>query len=73
MSAGDKFEKKYKEELDWLFGRLPMFSRVGAAGYKPGLERVERLDAELGHPHRRFKSIHIAGTNGKGSTSSMIA
>ena len=73
MSADDKFEKEYKEELDWLFGRLPMFSRIGAAGYKPGLERVERLDAELCHPHRRFKSIHIAGTNGKGSTSSMIA
>lgn len=73
MSANDKFEKEYREELDWLFGRLPMFSRIGAAGYKPGLERVERLDAELGHPHRRFKSIHIAGTNGKGSTSSMIA
>lgn len=50
-----------------------MFSRVGAAAYKPGLERSEALDNFFGNPHRRFKSIHIAGTNGKGSTSHMLA
>lgn len=50
-----------------------MFSRVGAAAYKPGLERSRALDDFFGNPHRRFKSIHIAGTNGKGSTSHMLA
>lgn len=50
-----------------------MFSRVGAAAYKPGLQTSEQLDAFFGHPHRKFKSIHIGGTNGKGSTSHMLA
>lgn len=63
----------YKETIEWLFSRLPMFSRVGAAAYKPGLENVEKLDAFFGHPHRRYRSIHIAGTNGKGSVSNMLA
>lgn len=63
----------YDEALNWLFGQLPMFSRVGAAAYKPGLQTAENLDATFGHPHRRFKSIHIGGTNGKGSTSHMLA
>lgn len=63
----------YKSTIEYLYGRLPMFSRVGAAAYKPGLETVERLDDAFNHPHRKFKSIHIAGTNGKGSTSSMLA
>lgn len=65
--------EKYQESLDWLFSRLPMFSRIGAPAYKPGLETTERLDEAYGHPHRKFKSIHIGGTNGKGSTSHMIA
>ena len=63
----------YKETLDWLFGQLPMFSRTGGAAYKPGLQTSLDLDAHFGHPHRKFKSIHIGGTNGKGSTSHMIA
>lgn len=50
-----------------------MFSRVGAAAYKPGLERVEALDSLFGHPHRRYRTIHVAGTNGKGSVSHMLA
>lgn len=50
-----------------------MFSRIGAAAYKPGLDNVIRLDEFFGSPHKRFKSIHIAGTNGKGSVSSMLA
>lgn len=66
-------EKKYLESLEWLYSRLPMFSRVGAAAYKPGLEMTETLDVFFRHPHRHFRSIHIGGTNGKGSTSHMIA
>lgn len=64
---------EYKEALDWLFAQLPMFSRVGAAAYKPGLERSEALAAYYGNPERRLKCIHIAGTNGKGSVSSLIS
>ncbi len=57
----------YKETIEWLFRQLPMFSRVGAAAYKPGLDTSLRLDAHFGHPHRRFKSIHVGlSTNGKG-------
>lgn len=63
----------YVETLEWLFRQLPMFSRVGAAAYKPGLDTSLALDSYFGHPHRKFKSIHVAGTNGKGSTSHMIA
>lgn len=63
----------YKEKLDWLFRQLPMFSRVGAAAYKPGLERSIALASHFGNPQDRFKSIHIAGTNGKGSVSHLLA
>lgn len=63
----------YQETLDWLFGQLPMFSRTGAAAYKPGLQTSLDIDAHFGHPHRKFKSIHVGGTNGKGSTSHMLA
>ena len=63
----------YKESTDYLFSRLPMFSRIGAAAYKPGLERVEALDEFFGHPHKEYKTIHVAGTNGKGSVSHLIA
>lgn len=66
-------EKCYRESLDFLFSQLPMFSRVGAAAYKPGLDTSIALDNYFGNPHRKFKSIHIAGTNGKGSTSHFIA
>lgn len=63
----------YQSTLDWLFRQLPMFSRVGAAAYKPGLETSLRLDEHFGHPHHKFRSIHIAGTNGKGSCSHLTA
>lgn len=63
----------YKESLDYLFSRLPMFSRTGAAAYKPGLDTSIELAAFFGNPHEKFKSIHIGGTNGKGSTSHLIA
>ena len=63
----------YKETLKWLFSKLPMYQRQGAAAYRSGLDSIKRLDTYLGYPHKSFKSIHIAGTNGKGSTSHMIA
>ncbi len=63
----------YKETLEWLYQQLPMFSRTGAAAYKPGLQTSEQLDAHFRHPHRQFRSIHVAGTNGKGSTSHLLA
>ncbi|WEK34814.1 MAG: bifunctional folylpolyglutamate synthase/dihydrofolate synthase [Candidatus Pseudobacter hemicellulosilyticus] len=63
----------YQETIDYLFTRLPMFSRVGAAAYKADLTNTLRLCTVLGNPHKKFKSIHIAGTNGKGSTSHMLA
>ena len=52
---------------------LPRFADAGAAAFKPGLERMEQLLAALGEPHTRFRSVHVAGTNGKGSTASFVA
>jgi len=63
----------YQQTLDYLFTRLPMFSKLGAAAYKKDLTNTILLCEALGNPHLRFKSIHIAGTNGKGSTSHMLA
>ncbi|MBD5279793.1 MAG: bifunctional folylpolyglutamate synthase/dihydrofolate synthase [Bacteroides sp.] len=63
----------YQNALDYLYSQLPMFSRVGAAAYKPGLDTSLAIDSFFGHPHRKFKSIHVGGTNGKGSTSHMLA
>lgn len=63
----------YQQALDYLFSQLPMFSRTGAPAYKPGLDTSIQLAAQFGNPHKRFKSIHVGGTNGKGSTSHLIA
>lgn len=63
----------YPETLEYLFGRLAMFSRTGSDAYKPGLGSTLRLSEEFGLPHRAFPAIHVAGTNGKGSVSSLIA
>ena len=63
----------YQETLDYLFAKLPMFSRIGSAAIKKDLTNTLKLCAALGHPEQKFKSIHIAGTNGKGSTSNMLA
>lgn len=65
--------KNYKESLDFLFRQLPMFSRTGAPAYKPGLETSINLARFFDNPHQKIKLIHIGGTNGKGSTSHMIA
>lgn len=67
------YNMEYSEAIDWLFSQLPMFSRVGAPAYKPGLDTSLALDRFFGSPHKQFKSIHIAGTNGKGSVSNMLA
>jgi len=64
---------KYAETLTYLYHNLPMFQRVGAAAYKIDLTNTLELCEVLGNPQRKFKSIHIAGTNGKGSTSHMLA
>ena len=63
----------YSEATNYLFNQLPMFHRIGAAAYKAGLETTLKLDEIFGHPHTKFKSIHVAGTNGKGSVSHIIA
>lgn len=63
----------YEETLQYLYAQLPMFSRVGAAAYKKDIHNTVALCDALGNPQQHFKSIHIAGTNGKGSTSHMLA
>ena len=63
----------YAQTIDYLFTRLPMFSKQGAGAYKKDLHNIIELESANGNPHTQFKSIHIAGTNGKGSTSHMIA
>jgi dihydrofolate synthase/folylpolyglutamate synthase len=63
----------YQETLDYMFASLPMFHRVGAAAYKADLSNTIRICSLLGNPQQHFKTIHIAGTNGKGSVSHMLA
>jgi dihydrofolate synthase / folylpolyglutamate synthase len=63
----------YQQTIEYLYAHLPMFSRIGDAAIKKGLDNTIALCAALGNPQQQFKSIHIAGTNGKGSTSHMLA
>ena len=63
----------YQETLAWLYAQLPMYQRVGAAGFKKGLGNTEALAEALGHPEAKFRSVHVAGTNGKGSSSHLLA
>lgn len=63
----------YKETIEHLFNSAPLFQNVGKSAYKEGLETTLALDAHFGHPHRKFKSIHVGGTNGKGSVSHTLA
>lgn len=65
--------KSYQETLDFLFAQLPMYQRVGTAAYKADLETTLNLDKYFNHPHNSYKTIHIAGTNGKGSVSHCLA
>ncbi len=63
----------YEQTLDYLYTRLPMFQRTGATAYKEGLGNSLSLDTYLNHPHRKYRTIHVGGTNGKGSTSHLLA
>ena len=63
----------YQETIQYLFNSTPVFEHVGAAAYKPGLYNTRELDQHFGHPHTTYKTIHIAGTNGKGSCSHTLA
>ena len=63
----------YLETVQYLYNSAPLFQQTGAAAYKPGLQVTETLDAHFGHPHRRFATIHVAGTNGKGSCAHTLA
>ena len=66
-------ETAYQEMLQKLFHRFPSFQKAGASAYKPGIANMEFFDQLAGHPHRSYKIIHVAGTNGKGSVSNMLA
>lgn len=63
----------YEETLDYLYTQTPMFQSIGAGAYKPGLDTVKALSEMFGGPHKRLKTIHVGGTNGKGSTAHTIA
>lgn len=63
----------YEETLHYLYHQLPVFQQVGSSAYKPGLANSEALDSFFGHPHRKYRTLHVAGTNGKGSTSHLLA
>ncbi|WP_111709387.1 bifunctional folylpolyglutamate synthase/dihydrofolate synthase [Lutibacter citreus] len=63
----------YKNTVNWMFSQLPMYQRQGETAFKKDLSNTLKLATYLGNPQRNFKSVHVAGTNGKGSTSHMIA
>ncbi|MAW96444.1 MULTISPECIES: folylpolyglutamate synthase/dihydrofolate synthase family protein [unclassified Leeuwenhoekiella] len=63
----------YDQTVQWMFNRLPMYQRQGASAFRKDLSNTILLDEHLGNPHTVFKTIHVAGTNGKGSTSHMLA
>ncbi len=63
----------YEEAINWLFVQLPMYQNIGKTAYKADLKNIKKLSSYLGNPELEFKSIHVAGTNGKGSTSHMLA
>ena len=63
----------YQETCEYLYSQMPMFERQGASGYKEGLENTEKLDNHFGHPHKKYRTIHVAGTNGKGSCAHTLA
>jgi len=63
----------YNSVLDYLYNSLPVFQKIGTAAYKEGLENTHVIDQRLNHPHRKYRTIHVAGTNGKGSTAHILA
>lgn len=64
---------KYNSIIEWMFERLPMYQNLGSFKYKVDLDNIKNLSNHLGNPHHHFKTIHIAGTNGKGSTSHILS
>ena len=66
-------EEKYQNMLAKLFVRFPSFQKAGASASKPGIANMEFIDQLMGHPHKNYDIIHVAGTNGKGSVCSMLA
>ena len=73
MTKTDQIDMTYDETVQYLFNCAPPFQQVGGAAYKEGLSTTIALDNHLGNPHRKFRTIHVAGTNGKGSTSHTLA
>ena len=63
----------YEQTVEYLFNSTPVFEKVGASAYKEGLDNTVALDNHFGNPHRKFRTIHVAGTNGKGSSSHTLA
>ena len=63
----------YDEVTQWLFTQTPVFQNQGASSYKPGLDKMQAFAAQLGNPQNNYPTIHVAGTNGKGSTSHILA
>ena len=63
----------YQEIVDWLFQQVPNYQHQGGTAYKPGLDRIKDLLERFGNPHKRLKTIHVAGTNGKGSVSHILS
>jgi len=66
-------ELLYSEATAFLFSKLPVYEKIGAVAYKPDLQSIEAFDEYFGFPHRQYKTIHVAGTNGKGSVSHILA
>ena len=62
----------YEETITYLYNSAPLFQNVGGDAYKEGLGTTLKLDEHFGHPHRKFRTIHVGGTNGKGSTCAML-
>ena len=63
----------YEETIEYLYKQTPLFQNVGKKAYKEGLDTTFILDEHFGHPHRSYKTIHVAGTNGKGSTLAFVS
>ena len=66
-------QQEYQQEIEFIFNRFPSYQKVGKVAYKPGIETMQAIDELLGAPHSSYRTIHVAGTNGKGSTSHMLA
>lgn len=73
MARKEELERMWERTLDYLFNQRPAFEREGSSGYKPGLDTSYALDKLFHEPHQRYRIIHIAGTNGKGSTAHLLA